>query len=47
MQITIAEASVLITVDGVVQFDGDISFSFGHNVLSLLQNKLADSLGKG
>ena len=38
MQITITEASVLIIVDGGVQFDGDISLSFEHNVFSLLQN---------
>ena len=37
MQITIAEASVLIIVDGGVQFDGDTSFSFEHYVFSLLQ----------
>ena len=43
MQIKIAEASVLIIVDGGVQFDGDISFSFEHYVLSLQENKLADS----
>ena len=40
MQISLAEAVVLIIVDGRLKFGGYIPFSFEHRMLLLLQNKL-------